>query len=99
MRGKLKGREFLVSLQNARNGEEDAFVKLLDMYMPMFAALCYHNGQFDEDLYQELAFHLFLKLPCFPLDKICCQLLCGDKQEERFANATAMRTAGHIAER
>lgn len=51
-------------LFQARAGEERAVVSILELYRPMLIKASVINGNFDEDLYQEL---------CIVLLKCICQ--------------------------
>jgi len=54
-------------LSEVIDGSNEAFTELSQLYMPLIKKNCYIHGKFDEDLYQELLLHLFLKIPTFPL--------------------------------
>ncbi len=50
--------EFKETLLRAKDGEQEAVVRLLEMYKPLLIKNAVINGKFDEDLYQELCFTL-----------------------------------------
>lgn len=66
--------DFLSLLAGAVQGEREAAGNLLELYMPLFKSMSFYNGQYDEDIFQELMLHAFRKLPRFPLERICNEI-------------------------
>ena len=51
----------------ARSGEQAAQERLVRMYDPLLSSAAWHDGFFDEDLYQELRIVLLKCIQSFPL--------------------------------
>ena len=45
-------------LMQAKEGDADAILKIIEMYKPLLIRNAIVNGRFDEDLYQELVSEL-----------------------------------------
>lgn len=46
---------FKQTLYDARQGNKNAIIALYNQYLPMIKRLSWHDGVFDEDLYQALS--------------------------------------------
>lgn len=61
----MKPEEFRSLLQNAVAGDNDAFEKILEMYMPLINNVSIINGKLDEDCRQYIMMHIILNIRKF----------------------------------
>lgn len=64
---KMTNEEFRAILQAARQGDEDAYRKLIKLYWPLIYANSCIGKKYNEDLNQEILFAIFRKLHQFPM--------------------------------
>ena len=55
-------------LENAISGDETDMGKILKLYKPLIKHQSYLCGKYDEDLNQEILWHLIRKIPKFKID-------------------------------
>lgn len=64
---KMANEEFREMLQAARQGNEDAYRKLIRLYWPLIYTNSCIGKKYNEDLNQEILFAIFRKLHQFPM--------------------------------